>query len=334
MARPQQTDGTPPVPTVPPELRDAVLAWFDVEGRPLAFRETADPWAILVSEAMAQQTQAARAADAWGRFLAEFPTAAALAAATPAAALRAWRGLGYNRRALSLRRAAVVIVEAHDGRVPDDLDALRRLPGVGPYTARAVAALAFGRRVGAVDTNVRRVLDRAVGGHPGTFTERELQAVADASVPADRPGHWTHALMDVGATFCRPRAPRCEACPARDRCRAAIAGTAEAWAVVPALEPNGRTGGAPAPDRGPVRGRRAIDGHRQRVVPFRSTSRWLRGRILDALRDAPADSWARIESPLGEHGAASIEAALAGLSREGLAERHPTDCALARLPIA
>jgi A/G-specific adenine glycosylase len=154
---------------VAPELRDAILAWFDAEGRPLAFRATSDPWAILVSEAMAQQTQAARAAEAWGRFLAEFPTVRALAAASPAAVLRAWRGLGYNRRALALRRAAIAIVEDHGGHVPSDLEALLRLPGVGPYTARAIAALAFGRRVGAVDVNVRRVLNRAVGGRPGAF---------------------------------------------------------------------------------------------------------------------------------------------------------------------
>jgi len=109
----------PPEPPEPlaatPALRDAILAWFDDEGRPLAFRETADPWAILVSEAMAQQTQASRAAEAWGRFLAEFPTVHALAGATPAAVLRAWRGLGYNRRALALRQAAIAIVSEHGG---------------------------------------------------------------------------------------------------------------------------------------------------------------------------------------------------------------------------
>jgi len=300
---------------VSPELRAAVLAWFDAEGRPLAFRATTDPWAILVSEAMAQQTQAARAAEAWGRFVAEFP---ALAAASPAAVLRAWRGLGYNRRALALRRAAIAIVDVHGGRVPSDLDALRRLPGVGPYTARAVAALAFGRRVGAVDTNVRRVINRAVGGRPGAFSAAQLQAVADASVPPDRPGHWTHALMDVGATFCRPRPPRCEACPARRWCRAAIAGTAEVLAPGRGVS---RTG----------RGRAALE--RDREAPFRTTSRWLRGRILDALRDAREDAWARLDLPLGEHDAAALEAALAGLAREGLAERHPTDATLARLPL-
>jgi A/G-specific adenine glycosylase len=304
---------------VGPALRDAILAWFDAEGRPLAFRETADPWAILVSEAMAQQTQAARAAEAWGRFIAEFPTAAALAVASPAAVLRAWRGLGYNRRALALRRAAITIVDEHGGRVPSDLDALRLLPGVGPYTARAVAALAFGRQVGAVDTNVRRVLNRAVGGRPGAFTEAELQAVADASVPADRPGHWTHALMDVGATFCRPRSPRCGACPARPWCRAAIAGTAES-PVAAATNPPRRVG--------------ATHAVREPEAPFSTTSRWLRGRILDALRDAPADGWARLDAPFGDHDASALDVALAALASDGLAERHPADPWLARLPLA
>ncbi|HEX8026281.1 MAG TPA: hypothetical protein VF484_08750, partial [Candidatus Limnocylindrales bacterium] len=138
-------------------LRDAVLDWYRQNGRPLAFRRTSDPWAILVSEFMAQQTQAARAADAWERFLVTYPTPAALAAASPADALRAWRGLGYNRRALALRGAAIRIVEDHGGSVPRTVEALDALPGVGPYTARALAALAFGARVGAVDTNVRRV---------------------------------------------------------------------------------------------------------------------------------------------------------------------------------
>jgi A/G-specific adenine glycosylase len=305
-----------------PALRDAILAWFDAEGRPLAFRETADPWAILVSEAMAQQTQAARAAQAWTRFLAEFPTVEALAAATPAAVLRAWRGLGYNRRALALRKAAVAIVEEHGGHVPDDLEALRTLPGVGPYTARAVAALAFGRRVGAVDTNVRRVLNRAVGGRPDAFDPGELQAVADASVPAARPGRWTHALMDVGATFCRSRNPRCDSCPARPFCQAAIDGTAE---VPPAMTTGSRVSRASA-----GRPRAA----RETAPSFATTSRWLRGRILDALRDAPADAWARIDAPLGDHDAVAIQASLGTLAREGLAERHPTDTTLARLPLA
>ena len=298
-----------------PDLRPAILAWFGARGRDLAFRATSDPYAILVSEAMAQQTQAARAAQYWTRFLEEFPTVGALAGATPAAVLRAWRGLGYNRRALALRRAAVVIVRDHAGHVPDDLDALLSLPGVGPYTARAVAALAFGRRVGAVDVNVGRVLSRIVGGSLGSLGASELQTIADASVPAEMPGAWTHALIDVGATFCGPRAPACEPCPALPWCAYAQA----------------RPGTSPDPDRAASGSARAA---RERPPPFETTGRWLRGRLLDLLRDASDGTWATIPDSLGGHGREAIEAALGSLTGDGLAERHPSDPRRARLPIA
>lgn len=302
---------------MPLELRAAVLEWFAARGRDLAFRRTTDPYAILVSEAMAQQTQAARAADYWARFVAEFPTVESLAEATPATVLRAWRGLGYNRRALALRAAAIAIVRDHGGRVPDEIEVLQRLPGVGPYTARAVAALAFGRRVGAVDVNARRVLSRAVGGDLGSLTARDLQAVADSSVPAENPGAWTHALMDVGATFCGPRLPRCEGCPARIACRHAL----------------DRVGKSAVELRMTMAPRQAAAA-RERPVPFEMTSRWLRGRLLDLLRDAPGLAWARIPTKLGPHDDAAITRTLADLAREGLAERHPEDPELARLPIA
>ncbi len=290
-----------------PALRNAILGWYAGRGRDLAFRATTDPYAILVSEAMAQQTQAARAAEYWTRFLVEFPTVRALAAATPAAVLRAWCGLGYNRRAIALRQAAVAIVRDHGGSVPDDIEALERLPGVGPYTARAVAALAFGRRVGAVDVNVRRVLSRTLCGSLDALSTAELQAVADASVPAESPGVWTHALMDVGATFCKPREPRCEPCPARAECLFA------------------RASGRPAPSA-----RRA----RERPAPFATTSRWLRGRILDLLRDAPGETWLEVPTDIGTHNPAAIDAALVGLERDGLIERHALSHGKARLPIA
>ncbi len=304
----------PRPPAVSPALRTAILDWYAARGRDLAFRATGDPYAILVSEAMAQQTQAARAAGYWTRFLVEFPTVQSLAAATPAAVLRAWRGLGYNRRALALRAAAIAIVRDHGGRVPDEVEALQRLPGVGPYTARAVAALAYGRPVGAVDVNVRRVLSRIVGGGLDAFNPAVLQAVADASVPADRPGVWTHALMDIGATLCGPRETRCEPCPARGMCRYAVARAGE---------------GKPASASGPRP--RAVA---ERPAPFETTSRWLRGRLLDLLRDSPGATWARLPPALGAHGDAAIARALEGLARDGLAERHPEDPGLARLPIA
>jgi A/G-specific adenine glycosylase len=297
-------------------LRAALLGWYRAHGRKLAFRGTTAPWAILVSEFMAQQTQAARAAKAWQEFLALYPTPAALAAATPADAIRAWRGLGYNRRAIALRAAAIAIVERHAGQVPADLESLDALPGVGPYTARAVAALAYGARVGPVDTNVRRVLGRARFAAP--VTPRELQAEADALAPARGAGEWTHALMDIGATFCKPRNPRCEACPARTWCAFAASRRSVDEPAEPAL---GRAVTAT--------GRRAA-----REPPFSSTSRWLRGRILDRLRDAPGDDWTRIDAAIGGHEPPQVDIELDRLALEGLAERHPTDRALARLPLA
>jgi A/G-specific adenine glycosylase len=289
-----------------------VLDWYAAEGRFLSFRETRDPWAILVSEYMAQQTQAARAAEAWARFLVEFPTPASLAKASPAAVLRAWRGLGYNRRALALRDAAIRIVDDHGGRVPDDLEALRGLPGVGPYTARAVAALAFGRPVGAVDTNVRRVLGRVLGGVAGVEV-RALQVAADELVPSDRPGLWTHALMDIGATFCKPRSPRCSECPMQPWCRFA------AEAAPDAAE-------SPAPPRAPRPGTVS--------EPFRTTSRWLRGRILDRLRDATGGTWVTFDEPIGDHDPATVASALDRPARERLVELRGDSSKEARLPEA
>ena len=285
---------------VSPDLREAILAWYAARGRTLPFRDTTDPYAILVSEAMAQQTQAARAGEAWTRFMARFPTVETLADAPPADVLRAWRGLGYNRRAINLQRAARIIVDEHGGRVPSDLVSLEALPGVGPYTARAVAALAFGVPVGAVDTNVRRVLGRVVAGDVGVLRQAEMQRVADAAVPADRPGFWTHALMDIGATLCNPRRPECGACPARPWCR---------YAAVPPVDRDAAT----------PRATRETSG------PFRDSSRWLRGRIVERLRDAPNGEWVDLDSPIGSHDRASVDDALAALARDGLVILAPVD---------
>ncbi len=278
---------------------------------------------------MAQQTQAARAAEYWKRFMVEFPTVEALAAATPAAVLRAWRGLGYNRRAISLRQAAIAIVRDHDGQVPGDLVALERLPGVGPYTARAVAALAFGHPVGAIDVNVRRVLNRALGGSLNTFSTIELQVIADASVPANQPGEWTHALMDIGATFCKPGTPRCDPCPAQAGCRFAQARGGMSVASEDGHEQAGR-GRRSGGSAGVGGGARQT---RERPAAFETTSRWLRGRILDLLRDAPGDTWSEMPARIGLHDRAAIVTAVGALARDGLLERHPTRSGRARLPI-
>ena len=325
-----------PIPTA---LRDAVLDWYRASGRVLPFRATDDPYAILVSEVMAQQTQIERVAEAWTRFMARFPTIRALADAGPADVLRQWRGMGYNRRALNLHRLARRVVAEHGGAIPGDLAALAKLPGVGPYTARAVAALAFGARVGAVDTNVRRVLGRVAGrpagpaGRSDAATERAIQTLADAAVPPDAPGEWTHALMDIGATLCRPRAPRCTDCPAAPWCRSALEDGAPAR---PVRSPADATAGRP-PRATAGKPPRATAGPPQRPAgspPFEETTRWLRGRILDRLRDGEPSTWVRFGSEVGRHDAIAVRDALGSLAADGLLERHPLDEELARLPLA
>ena len=295
-----------PAPAVDPALRDAVLAWYDATGRELAFRATSDPYAVLVSELMAQQTQATRAAEGWTSWMARFPSVEALASAPVADVLRAWAGLGYNRRAVHLHRAAQAIVAEHDGRVPSSVRELESLPGVGPYTARAVSAIAFGEPVGAVDVNVKRVLGRIVAGGPEGLAPSAMQALADASVPGDRAGAWTHALMDVGQRVCRPRRPNCAECPA-------IAWCAYAAGVRPAVV----VGDPPA---------------RRRPEPvFESTNRWLRGRILARARDA--HGWTGFDAAIGDHGPGAVRAAAIALARDGLLDVRQTPTGLeARLP--
>ncbi len=301
-------------PGVPDRARRAILSWYHERGRPLAFRRTRDPYAVLVSEAMAQQTQAARAATFWERFMTRFPTVAALAQATPADVLREWQGLGYDRRALALWRTAGIVMAQHGGSVPSSVDALQALPGVGPYTARAVAAIAFGQAVGAVDVNVRRVLGRIVLGDERDATTAGIQRIADDAVPPGRTGEWTHAVMDVGATVCRPRDPRCEECPARPWCRYAAASAARPRDIARKRS-----------NRGPT------------TTPFASTNRWLRGRILDRLRAAPDGAWVLLDERIGVHEPARVRSAATRMAVDGVLELQAASSdgpLLARLPLA
>ena len=184
-------------------LQRALLAWYGEHGRDLPWRRTHDPYAILVSEVMLQQTQVARVLERYEPWLERWPTPGALAAAPAADVLRAWSGLGYNRRGLNLQRAARRVVEL--GEFPREIGELERLPGVGPYTARAVACFAFGAQVTALDTNVRRVLARSLG-------------TTDVAPPRGRAWQWNQALFDLGARVCLARVPRCAACPLSASC--------------------------------------------------------------------------------------------------------------------
>jgi A/G-specific adenine glycosylase len=270
-------------------FRRALLAWYRSRARRLRIRSTTDPWALLVAEVMAQQTQIARVDAAWVTFMARYPTPADLAAAPTAQVLRDWAGMGYNRRALNLQRAAHVIAEEHGGRVPAEVDSLMALPGVGPYTARAVAATAFGQRTAPVDTNVRRVVTRVLGAE---LPPARLQAEADALVPAADPATWTHASMDLGATVCTARRPACGECPVATWCASAFMVAA-----------------APARQNG--------------AVPFERTTRWLRGWVVERLRDSDDGAWVRLPPTIGPHDATAVAAAVDGLERDGLLERGP-----------
>jgi A/G-specific adenine glycosylase len=190
-----------------------VLQWGLPRLRDLPWRWTRDPWAILASEVMLQQTQASRVIPKWLAFVDAYPTPSECAAASLGDVLRLWQGLGYPRRAKSLHAAAGDIVRR--GEFPSTLEDLLRLPGVGQYTARAVLAFAFEQDVAVVDTNIARVLARVSGCR---LTAREAQAAADAALPAGESWAWNQCLMDVGAVLCRPLAPRCAGCPLRARC--------------------------------------------------------------------------------------------------------------------
>jgi A/G-specific adenine glycosylase len=240
----------------------AVLAWGAPRLRDLPWRAIRDPWRILVAEIMLQQTQVPRVIPKWQAFCAAYPTPAACAAAALGDVLRHWQGLGYPRRARNLHDAAALMVDRHGGTVPDDLDALLALPGIGPYTARAVLAFAYERDVAVVDTNIARVLARVAGER---LTPRRVQAAADDLVPQGAGWAWNQMLMDLGATVCRP-APRCDDCPLTASC---------AWHVT------GRT----PPD--PAEGSAGVS---TRQAPYAGSDRQRRGEVLRALVDGPRPS--------------------------------------------
>jgi A/G-specific adenine glycosylase len=214
--------------------RQLLLDWYRVSRRDLPWRGIRDPYAVWISEAMLQQTRVETVIPYWQRFLARFPDLSSLAAAEPDAVLGAWAGLGYYSRARNLHRAARLVAERHGGRLPDTAEALRELPGVGRYTAGAVASIAFDRPEPVVDGNVARVLVRLHGIQEDpkrpAVAERLWQHAAELA-RGPKPGDLNQALMELGALVCTPRAPRCPACPLRRRCAARRAGDAESLPV-------------------------------------------------------------------------------------------------------
>lgn len=213
---------TPRAPLGAVMFRRRLLAWFRRHGRDLPWRNTRNPYHVLVSEVMLQQTQVSRVTGYYGKFLRAFPDLPALAQAPPRRVREEWDGLGYYRRAANLHRLAREVVRSHGGALPADVEALRRLPGVGRYTAGAVASFAFERAVPAVDTNVARVLRRAF--HPRARKDargaRRLWDTASAILPRHGARAWSfnQAIMELGALVCTARVTRCEVCPVRDVC--------------------------------------------------------------------------------------------------------------------
>lgn len=241
-------------------LHESVFSWITPRLRQLPWRDTRDPWLVLVSEVMLQQTGVHRVLPKWEAFVAEFPRADECARAPLGDVLRLWQGLGYPRRARNLHEAAKAIVSEHGGVVPSSLEGLLGLPGVGPYTARAVLAFAFEADAAVVDTNIARVLARH---HGRTLKAREAQTLADAWVPSGEAWLWNQALMDLGATVCRPR-PMCEVCPVAFTC---------AW----------RGGGAGDGDD-PSVGSAGVSVSQPR---FEGSDRQARGRLMKALSELP-----------------------------------------------
>jgi A/G-specific adenine glycosylase len=274
-----------------------VADWYADAARDLPWRAPGvGAWPVLVSEVMLQQTPVARVLPAWTAWLQRWPAPADLAAATPGDAVRMWGKLGYPRRALRLHECATAIVARFGGNVPSDVDELESLPGIGSYTARAVAVFAFGERHPVVDTNVRRVVARAVAGQGDAgppATARDLRAV-EALLPTDaaRAGRVSIALMELGALTCTARTPRCTSCPLAASC---------AWRL---------------------RGSPPYDGPRVRPQRFAGTDRQVRGLLLDVLRAADGPVPRRALDVVW-HDGAQRERALDGLVADGLLDPLP-----------
>jgi A/G-specific adenine glycosylase len=279
-------------------LEDEIVGWYDSNRRDLPWRQPGvGAWAVMVSEFMLQQTPVNRVLPAYAAWLARWPSAPALAGASPAEAVRQWDRLGYPRRALRLHAAATIITSKHGGEVPADIAALRELPGVGSYTAAAIAAFAYGQRHAVLDTNVRRVLARLMTGqqYPQNSLSVAEQALAQSLLPpaADRrAATWSVALMELGALVCTATTPACPACPVRRNCT---------W----------HNADRPA----------GIAPRRQK--PYQGSDREVRGRLLAVLREARA--------PVPESAfdgccpdSRQLSRALVGLISDGLATRRPT----------
>ncbi|MBV9119522.1 MAG: A/G-specific adenine glycosylase [Chloroflexi bacterium] len=277
-------------------LQETLLAWYRRHGRELPWRQTRNPYYILVAEVMLQQTQVERVLPKYAEWLAAFPTLVSLAEAPTAEVIRRWSPLGYNSRAVRLQH----IARACAGTLPDTFEGLLELKGIGRYTAGAVACFAYEQQVAFWDTNIRRALSRLLSGAASDLSEKALLELASNAVPPGEAYDWHQALMDLGATVCTSRLPRCGACPLTTHC-----------AAYPQIQSAG------ALTRLAER-RASYDAGR----PFETTNRYFRGRIVEALRERSPRTTTEICEVIGRSEQPWLEGVLAGLERDGLIARH------------
>jgi len=290
-------------------IQSAVLHWYEEHRRDLPWRKTRDPYAILVSEVMLQQTQVDRVIPKYVQFLERFPDFSTLAVAPVAEVIRVWSPLGYNLRAVRLHGIARQVVECYGGRLPQDVASLQQLKGLGPYTAAAVACFAFGRQTPVVDTNVRRVLGRALLGEARP-APKALDKAAAGGLPIGYASEWSQALMDIGSMLCSTRQPRCLLCPVQPWC---------VWASSLSLAEVSPPAKALA---------ERVAAYRTQP-PFKGSSRYYRGRIVEALRRVTDNNGLQlmalgetIRDGFGEAELPWLEGLVQGLERDGLVKRE------------
>ena len=291
-------------------LARTLITWFQQHGRDLPWRHTRNPYHILVSELMLQQTQVERVIPKYHAFLAQFPDVHQLATAPTSAVITAWQGLGYNRRALYLQRTAQAVVEQYAGQFPSDVAALRQLPGIGAYTAGAVACFAFEQDVAFLDTNIRRVVLRLHHDpRHDAPAEQTLWDEARTLVPPGQGWWWNQAIMELGAVICTARSPRCAQCPLRGDCRDYQVRRDLDEQLLP----------LPAPVTKKV-------AETKKNEPFVGSNRYIRGRIIDALRHQPTLSmdalYEHIHASYTELTRDRLAAVTTGLARDGLVVVH------------
>lgn len=303
-----------PGPDFISRVHSSLLRWYAAEQRVLPWRETSDPYAILVSEIMLQQTQVDRVLPKYAQFLTAFPTLADLAAASTGEVISVWVPLGYNMRAVRLQSIARQVIAEYAGRIPDTIDELLKLKGIGRYTAGAIACFAYHKQVATVDTNIRRVLHRLFLGleHPEPkVNDAQMLTLAEQVLPTGEAYNWNQALMDLGATICTSSDPKCQQCPMHETCLAYQEMSQHS------LFPGGTV----------LRQLRKVAEKKStyQAKPFTSTNRYFRGRIIDSLRQLPLRErielnqlGPKIKPDYGPHDLAWLQEIVAGLAKDGL----------------